>query len=119
MADKRRTLIAIYVVMAIAGAVVATVVFTAAVDLSPEMPIAGGYDLEPHDACTGEKFDLSQSGEFVNIDNADGSLGGSLRNEGGNLTGDVSCVEGVSAELEADPTECAVDGTIGGREFQA
>jgi hypothetical protein len=119
MADKRRTLIAIYVVMAVAVAVVATVVFTAGQDLSPEKSIAGGYDLESPDPCIGDTFDLRQSGEFVNIENADGSLGGSLRNEGGNLTGDVSCVEGGSDELDANATDRAVDGTIGGREFQA
>jgi Kef-type K+ transport system membrane component KefB len=119
MADKRRTLIAIYVVMAIAVAVVATVVFTAGQDLSPEKPIAGGYDLERADSCLGETFDLRQSGEFVNIENADGSLSGSLRNEGGNITGDVSCVKGGSDELDADAGERAVDGTIGGRDFQA
>ena len=64
MADKRRTLIAIYVVMAIAVAVVATVVFTAGQDLSPEKSIAGGYDLEQADTCLGDTFDLRQSGEF-------------------------------------------------------
>jgi hypothetical protein len=119
MADKRRTLIAIYVVMAVAVAVVATVVFTAGQDLSPEKAIAGGYDLESPDSCLGDTFDLRQSGEFVNIENADGSLSGSLRNEGGKLTGDVSCVEGGSDELDADAGERAVDGTIGGRDFQA
>ena len=72
MADKRRTLIAIYVVMAIAVAVVATVVFSAGQDLSPEKAIAGGYDLERPDSCLGDTFDLRQSGEFVNIENADG-----------------------------------------------
>src|SRR5688500_14305004 len=102
MADKRRTLIAIYVVMAVAVAVVATVVFSAGQDLSPERPIAGGYDLERPDPCLGETFDLRQSGEFVNIENPDGSLSGPLRNEGGNLTGDVSCVGGGDAELDGD-----------------
>src|SRR5215208_2576327 len=119
MADKRRTLIAIYVVMAIAVAVVATVVFSAGQDLSPEKAIAGGYDLERPDPCLGDSFDLRQSGEFVNIENADASLSGSLRNEGGRLTGDVSCVKGDSADLDAKATDRAIDGTIGGRDFQA
>src|SRR6266508_1290322 len=105
MAAKQRTLLAIYIVMAVAVAVVATVVFTAGEDLSPERPVAGGYDLERPDPCLGTSFDLRQSGEFVNIENADGSLSGGLRDEGGRLTGDVSCVAGGTADLRADATE--------------
>ena len=119
MGANRRTLVAIYIVMAVAVAVVATVVFTAGEDLSPEKPIAGGYDLQRPDACLGASFDLRQSGEFVNIENADGSLGGSLRDKDGQLTGDVSCVDGGSADLRADARDRALEGTIGGRAIQA
>ncbi len=98
---NRRTLIAIYVVMAIAVAIVAIVVISAGEDLEAEPSIAGGYDLAEPDPCLGTTFDLRQSGEFVNIENADNSLGGSLRTEQGRLTGDVSCVDGETAELRA------------------
>ena len=76
MADRRRILIAIYVVMAIAVAIVAPIVFKAGQDLTPEHSVAGGYDLERPDRCLGPSFDIRQSGEFANIENAAGSLGG-------------------------------------------
>jgi Kef-type K+ transport system membrane component KefB len=116
---NRRTLIAIYVVMAIAVTVVAIVCISAGQDLEPEPPIAGGYDLARPDPCLGTTFDLRQSGEFVNIENADGSLGGSLRTEQGRLTGDVSCVDGESAELRAQVADREMTGTLGGRQIQA
>ena len=81
MADRRRILIAIYVVMAIAVAIVAPIVFKAGQDLTPEHSVAGGYDLERPDRCLGPNFDIRQSGEFANIENAAGSLGGAIRVE--------------------------------------
>ena len=116
---NRRTLVAIYVVMAIAVATVATVCISAGQDLEPEPPIAGGYDLNRPDPCLGATFDLRQSGEFVNVENAEGSLGGSLRFEQGRLTGDVSCVDGESADLQATVADRAITGTLGGRRIQA
>jgi len=115
---NRRTLIAIYVVMAIAVTAVAIVVISAGQDLDPEPSIAGGYDLVQPDPCLGTTFDLRQSGEFVNIENADGSLGGSLRTEQGSLTGDVSCVDGESTALEAKVADRAITGTLAGRSFE-
>ena len=115
----KRTLIVIYAVMAIAVAVVATVVFTAGEDLSPERAIAGGYDLAEPDPCLGASFDIRQSGEFANIENADGSLGGALRVKDGRITGDVSCVDGDTQELDANATDRALEGTLGGRPIEA
>src|SRR3954453_6212274 len=98
LAGKRRTLLAIYVVMGIAVAVVTAVVFSAGQDLDAEKPLAGGYDLPKADPCLGAgfalgaTFDPRQAGEFVNIENSDGSLSGALRDEDGHLTGDVTCV---------------------------
>ena len=116
---NRRTLIAIYVVMAIAVAVVSIVVISAGQDLEPEPPIAGGYDLAEPDPCLGTTFDLRQSGEFVNIENADNSLGGSLRTEQGRLTGDVSCVDDETAELQAQVADREITGTLDGRQITA
>src|SRR5687767_6190024 len=116
---NRRTLIAIYVVMAIAVATVAAVVITAGQDLEPEPPIAGGYDLAQPDPCLGASFDLRQSGEFVNLENAGGTLGGALRTDQGVLTGDVSCVDGGTAELRAEAGSEGMQGTVGGDPFEA
>ena len=113
--SNRRTLIAIYVVMAIAVTVVAAVVFSAGQDLHAEKSIAGGYDLAKPDTCLGASFDIRQSGEFANIENADGSLGGSLRVDNGRLTGDVSCVGGAAEPIDAHGGDRALEGTIGGR----
>ena len=106
---NRRTLIVIYVVMALAVAIVGFVVISAGEELEAERPLAGGYDLAEPDPCLGASFDLRQSGEFVNIENADGSLGGSLRSEQGRLTGDVSCVGGETAELRGQVAQGELD----------
>src|SRR3954451_12791948 len=119
LAGKRRTLLAIYVVMGIAVAVVTAVVFSAGQDLDAEKPLAGGYDLPKPDPCLGASFDLRQSGEFVNIENSDGSLSGALRDEDGHLTGDVTCVSDGTAGLDARAGERALEGTIGGRPLDA
>ena len=119
MGSNRRTLVAIYVVMAVAVTVVAAVVFSAGQDRHAEKPIAGGYDLAKPDTCLGASFDIRQSGEFANIENADGSLGGSLRVDNGRLTGDVSCVGDASEPIDAHGGDRALKGTIGGRPLEA
>ena len=119
MGSNRRTLVAIYVVMAVAVTVVAVVVFSAGQDRHAEKSIAGGYDLAKPDTCLGASFDIRQSGEFANIENADGSLGGSLRVDNGRLTGDVSCVGDASEPIDAHGGDRALKGTIGGRPLQA
>lgn len=119
MGAQRRTLTAIYIVMAIAVAVVATVVFSAGRDLEAEPSVAGGYDLRDADGCLGASFDLRQSGEFVNVENADGTLGGSLRTDQGELTGDIECLDGGTQELDAEAGEDELRGTIGGRPIEA
>jgi Kef-type K+ transport system membrane component KefB len=116
---KPRTLIAIYVVMAITVAVVAFFVIRAGEDVEAERPVAGGYDLAEPDPCLGQSFDLRQSGEFANLENADGTLSGALRAQDRELTGDVSCVDGETSELEAEVSEEQMTGTLGGREFEA
>ena len=119
MAAQRSTLVAIYVVMGLAVAIVATVVFSAGQDLEAEKPIAGGYDLAKPDPCLGASFDLRQSGEFVNIENADGSLSGGLRDEDGHVTGDVNCVGDGTDDLDARAGDRALEGTIGDRALEA
>jgi Kef-type K+ transport system membrane component KefB/nucleotide-binding universal stress UspA family protein len=65
--------------------------------------IAGGYDLRQLDQCFGSTaFDLQQSGQFVSLTNAAGSLGGRLRLHAAprgkppRLDGTVDCVDGRS-----------------------
>ena len=85
----------------------------------PQPAIAGGYDIQGENACLGPKFDVKQSGQFVNLDNAKGTLGGKLEFEDGELTGDVDCVEGGEQELDARAADGAIAGTLGGEEFEA
>ena len=112
---RPRRLVAIYVVMAVAVAAVAIGAITAGEELTAQRSIAGGYDLERPDPCLGASFDLRQSGEFVNVENAEGTLGGSLRVDEGRLTGDVACVDGGMAELRAQVDSDGVEGTVAGR----
>ncbi|MGH2802941.1 MAG: cation:proton antiporter, partial [Thermoleophilaceae bacterium] len=116
---KPRRLIAIYAVMGVAVATVATVGIMAGEDLDPERSVAGGYDLARPDPCVGRGFDLRQSGEFVNVENAEGTLGGGLRAEQGRLTGDVTCVDGGTAELRAEAGDRHLEGTLDGRPISA
>ncbi len=115
----RRKLLGFYVVL------VAVVV--AGVSLSvagggheqAQPPIAGGYKLKEPNVCLGSRFNLRQSGQFVNLDNPQQSLGGTLRFRDGTLTGEVDCIEGVSDELEATPDNGTIAGTIGRQRFKA
>ena len=90
---SRRRLTLFYGLLAVMVVVVATLVISAGQDREAQKPIAGGYDVTRANACLGEKFDVKQSGRFVNFDNPDGSLGGRLEVDEGKLTGDVDCVE--------------------------
>ncbi len=115
----RSRLVAIYVVMGIAVAVVAILALTAGEDRSPQPSVAGGYDLASPDPCLGESFDLRQSGEFVNAENVDGTLGGGLRTDERRLTGDITCVSGDTVELEGQVASDGLAGTVDGRRFEA
>ena len=88
----RTRLIALYAAMAVAVAVVMVLVISAGEDRHPQPGIAGGYDIQGENACLGPKFDVKQSGKYVNLDNAKGTLGGQLEFDEGQLTGDVDCV---------------------------
>ena len=89
-------------------------------DREPQPAIAGGYDVIGANACLGAKFDVKQSGQFVNFDNAKGTLGGKLEFDEGELTGDVDCIERRrrwrSTPVAADGE---INGTLGGEEFEA
>ena len=99
-------LIAFYALLAIVTAAVAAVVITQGEDKQAQPSIAGGYDVVGENAClggvpppqqgrplpdtappqpqaAGPSFDLKQSGQFVNVSNTQGTLGGQLRLEDG------------------------------------
>ena len=91
-----------YVFLAVAVTVVVAIVVSAGQDKKAQPSIAGGYDLQGPNACIGSppapatgkplprtappqaqacgpSFDVKQSGQFVNLTNTQGTLGGKLR----------------------------------------
>src|SRR5437588_8354347 len=81
----------------------------------PAKPIAGGYDVAQGGACMGAQVDLIQSGEFVNLGNAQGTLSGHLRLRGSRLSGSASCLTGKPAPLDAQARGLNLTGTVGGQ----
>ena len=150
-ASKHR-LTVYYVFLAAAVAAVAVIVFRAGEDKQAQPSIAGGYDLKGVNSCVGTppqkpkgkplpatappqppvagpSFDVRQSGQFVNLSNTQGTLGGRLRlkekalADGSRpLSGDVDCVNGKQLHLDAAATpgdKGTIVGTLGGQTIQA
>ena len=113
----RTRLIVLYAVMAVAVAVVAALVLSAGEDRKAQPGIAGGYDIQGENACLGPKFDVKQSGKFVNLDNAKGTLAGQLEFEDGKLTGDADCVESGEQELDAKVADGVMTCSLHGSQF--
>ena len=149
---SNRRLTIYYVFLAIAVAVVAALVISEGESKEAQPSIAGGYDLQGENACigtppapatgkplpqtapaqppvSGPSFDVKQSGQFVNLSNTQGTLGGQLRLEekarpdgSRELTGDVDCVNGGTQEFEGTATpgeKGTIQGTLDGRQFAA
>ena len=116
---RRRRFVPAYGMAALVVTAAATVMIGAGRDEEPEREIAGGYEVAAGAACTGERFDLKQSGRFVSLQNGSGSLGGSLELEGGRLTGDVDCVDGGSEHLDAAVRGPRIRGRLGDAAFSA
>jgi Kef-type K+ transport system membrane component KefB len=117
---SRRRLTIFYVALFAAGAIIAALSFAAGEGEEAATPIAGGYTLESESACLGEGFDLKQSGQFVNVTNPDETVSGSLRlDEDGRLTGEVGCLDGATAELDATVAEGRIEGRLGEEEVAA
>jgi Kef-type K+ transport system membrane component KefB len=144
-------MVALYVVLVAAtiGGVTALIERGAHQHAQPE--IAGGYDLRQPNHCFGplgailagaalprtapaqppavaESFDVQQSGQFVSLSNAAGSLGGQVRLHavaGGRearLTGTVDCVGGAGRRLAAvvrTGAQPQITGTAGGAALSA
>ena len=118
---SRGRIVAMYVVMAIAVAVVMSVVISAGEDEQPQLSIAGGYDSTTPSAvaCFGPRFEVKQSGKFVNLDNTRGTLKGKLEYDDGKLTGDAECLDGGKQALTARVADGKMAGRVGGKPFAA
>jgi Kef-type K+ transport system membrane component KefB len=112
-------LIGLYAVTAALVAIVMVFVLAEGQDLDPQPTIAGGYDVIGTNECLGAKFDVRQSGQFVNLDNTKGTLGGQLEFEEGELTGDVDCTDGETLEIDAVAADNVIRGALGGEDFEA
>ena len=141
-----------YAFLAVAVTVVTILVVHAGEDRKAQPSIAGGYDLEAPNPCigapappapspalpattapqakaSGPSFDVKQSGQFVNLSNTQGNLGGKLRlkedarPDGSHpLSGDVDCVNGKTLDFEGEATPGAkgtITGLLGGQKVAA
>jgi Kef-type K+ transport system membrane component KefB len=146
-------LIVLYVVLGVLTVVVASVVIAKGQDEHPQPAVAGGYDATAPNSClaaaappakpvdypstapaqpapAGPSFDVKQSGQFVNLSNVQGTLGGKLRLKEGKgsaprrLTGTVSCVNGKEQDFKGTITPAnkgkgGLAGTLGGKPVTA
>ena len=110
----RGRLIAYYTLLAVAVTAVAVLVLAVVHKPHAQPNIAGGYDLVPAEGCLGEQVNLTQSGQFVDLEAVQGDAGGGLRFRDGHLTGGVECRDGSSARLDAHAASGRLVGTIGG-----
>ncbi len=86
----------------------------------PPTAVAGFYT--SGSTCLGNLVRLDQSGVFVDLDGP-GQSEGKLRLDEDRLTGDVTCVDGSSAEVDVivagEETERTLRGTVGGENVAA
>src|SRR3954468_10687822 len=104
---------------ALAVTAAARAMIAAGQDREPQPEIAGGYEVAAGSSCMGQRFDLKQSGRFVDVQNGTGTLGGALTLETSRLTGDVDCVDGGSARLDAEVRGAQIRGQLGQRPLAA
>jgi Kef-type K+ transport system membrane component KefB/nucleotide-binding universal stress UspA family protein len=146
-----RRFVAFYLVVAVVTAAVVVLVVDKGRHEHALPSIAGGYDASAPNPCLGKapapppgiplpptaptqprqagpSFNVLQSGQFVNINNNQGTLSGQLRlhsaaDKGGHhLTGTVSCRSGGSRKLDAVAIAGAkgsISGSLGGVPFSA
>jgi Kef-type K+ transport system membrane component KefB len=111
----RGRLAGVYGTLVLLLAVVSVVVIAAGEDREPQPAVAGGYAVIDGQACLGRAIQLSQSGRFIGLGDAEEKLGGELTFEGGRLTGKVECLGDSTAELDATVEEGRLEGTLGRR----
>jgi len=117
--NHSRRLTLFYAALAILVVGACIVVFSVGADREPEPSVAGQYELEQPDECLGELFNLRQSGQFGVISTPSESATGSVRIEGGELSGEVDCQDAPGGVLEATAGEDEITGSIGGTPFTA
>ena len=148
----RKRLIVFYVGLFAITGVVAAVTISAGEERKAQPSIAGGYEVQGPNPCfgapppppegpplpatappqppvAGPSFDVTQSGQFVNFENTQGTLKGKLRlrdearRDGSRpLDGDIDCVNGRTAALDAAATpgqKGTIVGELDGRPFRA
>jgi K+:H+ antiporter len=119
---SKSRLTAYFVVLAIVAAVAVVVVLALGKDEQAEQEIAGGYDVTIANAClggAGQQFDVDQSGRFVTVSSTGKGPSGKLKLHDGRLTGDLDCVDGGSAPVDARVRGESLRGAVGGRPFAA
>jgi K+:H+ antiporter len=102
-------------------ATVAVVVFSTSAGSGQhaEATIAGGYDVSSGAGCLGSKFDLEQSGQFVDLSSSSGTASGTLKVKRDRLTGSVTCVNHAKATLQARFANGNLQGLVGGQALTA
>jgi Kef-type K+ transport system membrane component KefB len=80
--------------------------------LRAEQEIAGHYQVSVGSACVGHAFDLTQSGQFVSLSRA-GDRIARLRLQDGELSGDVTCIDGSTVPIEGTAAARDLHGTLG------
>jgi Kef-type K+ transport system membrane component KefB len=116
---SRTRLAAYYTILGLLTAAVLSVVIVSGASKHSEPLLAGGYDVSTGAACVGTKFDLTQSGRFVSINDTEGSVGGSLTLKHSLLSGQVSCTDHRTAAISARFANGVLRGGIGGRPIVA
>jgi K+:H+ antiporter len=117
--SNRRLLVG-YAVVAAILAVCAVISIVVGHDRDPAPAIAGVYD--SNSPCLGERFELEQSGRFVNLG---GSAAGSgkLEIEDSRLQGDAACLDGqagdVDLAIEGSGEDVNLVGTAAGEPVEA
>src|SRR3954452_7308794 len=104
-------------VLAVTAVAVAMIV--AGQDRKAEPEVAGGYEVERGDSCLGRRFDLKQSGRYVDLQNGSGTLSGALKLQDRRLTGEVDCVGGGSRHIDAQLRGPRIRGTLGAEPVSA
>ncbi len=100
-----RRVIVVYVGMAALLLAVCAIAFSVGGDEDPNPAIAGTYAVDDG-ACfggSGSTFTIDQSGSFVTLSGS-GDTSGKIRFEDGRLTGDITCADGSSGEIDAAVT---------------
>ena len=122
-----RRLTVFYVALALLTVGASVTVLHAGRDEDPQPSIAGVYEPNEPSPCLGG-FSVRQSGQFANLTNQQGTIGGELRMSAGppgpvqELTGSVRCVDGRSERFRGSIRPGArgeIVGVLGGRPFTA